>query len=84
MCKVRVIKLNYSASQTVSFDGIKSLILGRGDTETVTDHIERKINRKRADIKIHIFRQPENKVYRVSFLKRWRLCDNTSVLFSFV
>ena len=49
------------------------------DSETVTVHTERKIKRKRADGKIHIVTEPEDKTYNVSFLKRRRLCDNTSV-----
>ena len=81
VCKVREITLNYSASQTVYFDVIKALVLGGDDRETVTLHTERKIKRKRAGGNIYIVTEPEDKTYRVSFLKRRRLCENTSVPF---
>ena len=81
VCKVRGITLNYSASKTVNFDVIKALVLRGNNTETVTVHTERKINRKGADGKIHIVTEPKDKIYRGSFLLRWRLCDNTSVPF---
>ena len=84
VCKVRGITLNYSASQTVNFDVIKALVLGGDDTETVTVHTARKIKCKRVDVKIHIVTEPEDKTYRVSFLKRRRLCDNTSVPFGYI
>ena len=84
VCKVRGITVNYSASQTVNFDVIKALVLRGDDTETVTVHTDRKIKRKRADGKISIVTEPEDKIYRVSFLKSLRLCDNTSVLFCYV
>ena len=79
VCKVQGITLSYIASQTVNFDFIKALVLGGDDTKTVTVHTERKTKCKRADAKIHIVTEPEDKNFRVSFLKRWRLCDNTSV-----
>ena len=82
--KVRRITLNYSASQTVNFDVIKALVLRGDDTETVTVHTERKIKRKRADGKLSIVTEPEDKIYRISFLKRRRVCDNTSVPFGYV
>ncbi len=84
VCKVRGITLNYSASQTVNFDVMKALILRGDDTETVTVHTEHKIKRKRADGRINIVTDPEDKIYRVSFLKRRRLCDNTSVPFGYI
>ena len=84
VCKVRGITLNYSASQTVNFDVMKALILRGDDTETVTVHTEHKIKRKRADGRINIVTEPEDKIYRVSFLKRRRLCDNTSVPFGYI
>ena len=84
VCTVRRITLNYSASQTVNFDVINALVLGSNDTETGTVHTQRKIKRKRADGKIHIVTEPEEKTYRFSFLKRRRLCDNTLVPFSYI
>ena len=46
VCKAQVITLNYSASQMVTFDVIKALVLRGDDTEKVTVHTERKIKRK--------------------------------------
>ena len=69
VCKVRRITLNYSSSQTVNFDFIKALLLGGDVSETITHHTERKVKLKRADGKIHTVTEPEDKVYRVSFLK---------------
>ena len=83
-CKVRGITLNYSAYQTVNFDIIKALVLRGDDTETVSVHNECKIKRKRANGRVHIVTEPEDKKYRVSFLKRRRLCDNTSIPFGYV
>ena len=84
VCKVRGITLNYSASQTVNFDVIEALVLGGDDTDTVKVHTQRKIKRKRADGKIHFVTEPEEKTYRVSFLKRRRLCGNTCVPFGYI
>jgi len=81
VCKVRGITLNYSASQLVNFERMKQLILRVTETDTVTVHTARKIKRKRCrdyDVSIRIVTEPENKTYRLSFLKRRRLQDNTS------
>ena len=43
------------------------------DRETVTVRTEKKIKRKRDDRVVNIITEPEEKVYRVSFLKR-RFC----------
>ena len=84
VCKVRGITLNYSASQSINFDVIKALVLGGDDTETVTVHTESKIKLKRADGKIHIVTESEDKTYRVSFLKRRCLCDSKSLPFGYI
>ena len=84
VCKVRGTTLNYSASQTVNFDVMKALILIEDNTETVTFHTEHKIKSMRADGRINIITEPEDKIYRVSFLKRRRLCDHTSVPFGYI
>jgi hypothetical protein len=87
VCKVRGITLNYSASQLVNFHKIKEMILkGDGEQETVTVHTQKKNKRKRGkggDGRINIITEPEDKMYRVSFLKRRRLNDNTSVPFGY-
>ena len=86
MCKVRGITLNYSASQLVNFERMKQLILRGTKTDTVTVHTARKIKRKRCredDGRIRIITEPEDKIYRVSFLMRRRLQDNTSVPFGY-
>ena len=87
MCKGRGIKLNYSASQLINFGGMKQLILRGTETYSVTVHTARKIKRKRCrddDGRIRIVTEPEDKIYRVSFLKRWRIQDNTSVPFGYI
>ena len=84
VCKIEGTTLNYSTSQTVKFDVINALVLREDNSETVTVHTELKIKRKRADGKVHIVTETEEKVYRVSFLKRRHLCDNTSFPFGYV
>ena len=87
VCKVRGITLNYSASQLVNFKAMKQLILRGKDTDTVTVHTSQKIKRKPCsddDGRVGIVTEPEGKTYRVSFLKRRRLQDNTSVPFGYI
>jgi len=84
---VRGITLNYSASQLVNFEELKQMILRGTETDTVTVHTARKIKRKRdkdGDGRIRIVTESEDKTYRVSFLKRRRLHDNTSVPFGYI
>ena len=84
VCKIRRLTLNYSESQTVNFDVIKALELRGCATERVTFPSERKIKRKKVDGRIHTVTEPEDKIYRDSFLKRRCLCDITpfpSVMF---
>jgi hypothetical protein len=83
VCKVRGITLNYNASQIVNFEIIREMVLNRDPNETITVHTEKKIKRKRTDGGIQIVTEPEDKIYRVCFLKRRRLSDNSSVLFGF-
>jgi len=75
--------LNYTASQ-LNFESIRRMILRGGETDTVTVHTERKIKRKRGNGRVHIVTEPEDKTYRVSFFKRRRLHDNTSVPFGYI
>ena len=79
VCKVRGIILNYSASQLVNFAKIRDMILSRKDDETVILRTENKIKRKKIDGGVHLVSEPEDKTYRVSFLKRRRLDVNTSL-----
>ena len=82
VCKVRGITLNYNASQLVNFESTKQLILRGTETDTVTVHTAHKIKRKRCrddDGRIRIVTEPEDKTYKVSFLKRSRLHENNSV-----
>jgi len=85
-CKVRGITLNYNASQLVNFDVIKDMILNREPSHTVTVHTEHKIKRKRnlREGLVSIITEPEDKTYKVSFFKRRRLLDNTSVPFGYI
>ena len=86
MCKVRGITLNYNASRIVNFDVIRYMILGQ-EERTVTVHSEHKIKRKRKSGGgggiVSIVTEPEDKVYRISFFKRRRLSDETSVPFGY-
>jgi hypothetical protein len=87
VCKVRGITLNYSASQLVNFQRIKHMILKGNEQDTITVHTERKIKRKRGkedDGRVMIITEPEDKTYRVSFFKRRRLNDNSSVPFGYI
>ena len=86
MCKVRCITLNYGASQLVNFESIKHIIMRGTETDTVTVHTAHSIKRKRCrydDGRIRIVTEPEDKTYRLSFLKRRRLQENTSVPFGY-
>jgi hypothetical protein len=47
-------------------------------------HAEHKIKRKRAGERIDIIKEPEDKMYRVSFFKRRKLAENTSVPFGYI
>jgi len=49
----------------------------------VNVHTEKKIKRKRKGGIISIVTEPEDKIYRISFFKRRRLGDNTSVPFAY-
>ena len=52
----------------------------------MTERTEHKINRKRkcgGDGVVSIITEPEDKVYRISFFKRRRLSDETSVPFGY-
>jgi hypothetical protein len=82
-CKVRGITLNYSASRCVNFDVIKDMILNGRPDDTVTAHTDKKIKRKKRGAGVSVVTEPEDKIYRISFLKRQRLSDNTSVPFGY-
>jgi len=84
VCKVRGITINYSASQLVNFEKIKDLIFSKKDDEAVIVRTENKIKRKRIDGGVHLISEPEDKMYRVSFLKRRRVNDNTSLQFGYI
>jgi len=84
VCKVRGITLNYSASQLVNFSKMKDMILSVDENETVIVRTQNKIKLKRGRGGVSIISQPEEKTYRVSFLKRRRLNDNTSVPFGYI
>jgi len=82
VCKVRGITLNYSASQLVNFEKIKDMILSKKN-EAVIVRTE-KIKRKKIDGGVHLISECEDKTCRVSFLKRRRLNDNTSLPFGYI
>ena len=70
VCEVRGITLNYSASQLVNCEEIREMILKGSGTNIVTVHTDRNIKRKRADGRVSIVTEPEDKMYRTSFFKR--------------
>jgi hypothetical protein len=87
VCKVRGLTLSYGASQVLNFEKLKHMILKGTEQYTVTVHTERKIKRKRekdGEGRVQIVTESEDKTYRVSFLKRRRLQDNTSVQFGYI
>ena len=84
MCKVRGITLNYNASQLVNFDNIKDLVLNRPTNSTVTVHTSKQVKRKSGKgACLSIVTEPEDKINRISFYKRLRRDDNTSVPFGY-
>ena len=92
-CKVRGITLNYSTLQQVNFDVIRDMVLkGVGkDVAPVMVHTEKKIKRKKtnranegAGTCVAVIKEPEDKMYRISFFKRRRLRDNKSVPFGYI
>jgi hypothetical protein len=84
VCKVRGITLNYSASRLLNFDVMRDMILGGTDSDRVTVHTEHKIKRKGAGGRMDIITEPEDKMNRISFFKRRRLADNSSVPFGYI
>jgi hypothetical protein len=81
---VRGKTFNYSASRLVNFDVMRDMILGGIDSYLVTAHTEYKIKRKRSGGRMDIITEPEDKMYRISFFKRRRLADNSSVPFGYI
>jgi len=60
------------------------MILSKKDDETVILHTKNKIKRKKSGGGANLKSEPEDKTYRVSFLKRRRLNDNTSLPFGYI
>jgi hypothetical protein len=89
VCKVRGITLNYSASHLVNFTVIRDMVL-KGVPDVVNVKTEKKIKRKRKGMTeggsacVSLITEPEDKIYRLSFLKRRRQNDNTSVPFGYI
>jgi len=87
VCKVRGITLNYKDSQLVNFERIKDMILKGNVKEAVIVHTESEIKRKRGkdgDGRVNTVSEAEDKTYKISFFKRRRLNDNSSVPFSYI
>ena len=81
---MRGITLNYKASQLENFETIKGLVVNGLSNSTVTVRTDKKIKRKRGDgTCVSIGTKAEDKIYRVSFFKRRRLDDNTSLSFGY-
>jgi hypothetical protein len=86
ICKVRGFTLNYSASRLVNFDRIRDMILKQRTEESVTVHTDHKMKRKRTAEGgggVSIITEPEDRIYKISFFKRRRLHDETSVPFGY-
>jgi len=88
VCKVRGITLHYSGSKLLHFDVIRAMILkgNTGDEPPVINvHNQNKIKRKMKGVgeQILLSPNPKIKIYRISFFKRRRLGDNTSVPFAY-
>ena len=63
---------------------IKVMILGQGET-AVNVHIQRKFKRKSgAGGVVDLLTEPENKRYRLSFVKRRRMPDKSSVHLGYI
>jgi phosphoribosylamine-glycine ligase len=83
ICKVRGITLNYNSSKLVNFDIIRKMVLKCGPRDVIV-HTDKKIKRKhKGGGGVSIVTEPEDKMYRISFLKRRRLSDNNSVPFGY-
>jgi len=83
VCKVRGITLNYDAKKLENFDVIKAIFHGTWEP-TVMVHTEKKIKRNRnGGGTVAIVTDSEDKMYRISFFKRRRLGENSSVPFGY-
>jgi hypothetical protein len=89
ICKVQGITLNYGTLQQLNFDVIWDMVMKviGEDVAPVTVHTEKKIKRKKLDranegagwTPVTVVTEPEDMMYRISFLKRRRLDENTSL-----
>jgi len=59
------------------------MISSKKDDETVIVRTENKIKRKKIEGGVHLISEREDKAYRVWFLKRRSLNDNTSLPFGY-
>ena len=84
VCKIRGIKMNYNTSQMANFEVVKDMVLERAEMGHVTVHTEKiKRKRKAGDCIVSIITEPEDNLNRISFFKRRRLAENTSVPFGY-
>ena len=68
----------------MNFEIIKAMILGHGEF-VVKVHTEHKIKRKRRVVGVvDLVTEPENKRYRISFFKRRRMYDLSSVPLGYI
>jgi len=84
--KTQSINLNHNVGKLVNFERIKDMILMSGDEpqSVVNVHLQKKIKRKRkGGGLVSIVTEPQDKTFRISFLKRQRLVDLTSVPFGY-
>jgi hypothetical protein len=81
--KVRGITLNYSAPHLVNFDIIRDTILKgkEGEKSEIVVRTKKKITRRKGQGEVAVVTEPEDNIHRLSFHKRRRLNDKSSVPF---
>jgi len=82
--KLGVLHLIIVPRNWVNFEKIKDMILSKKHDDTVILRTDNKNIRKKIDGGVHLISEPEDKTYKVSFLKRRRLKDNTSLPFGYI
>ena len=82
--KFRGITLNHHASKLVNFEVINAMILKQVDP-IVNAHTEHKIKRRIREVgMVDVVTEPENKRYKISFFKRRRMHDHSSVPLGYI
>ena len=80
VCKVRGITLNYTTFQILNFETIRDMVLN-GTQRDIVVHTAKKIKTKRDRGGPFVVSQPEDKRYKITFLKLRRMDGNDSLPF---